>query len=247
MHRFFYLSPLILQTCIWPVVRPVLWFFLRLDVHGLEHLRRVPSKYDRTYTVKKGGVIFAANHSSELDPILIPASLPFLSRFMPMFYTSRETDFYRKSGWRQRIYGGLLFKLWGAHPIRAGLHDYAASLHTHIGFLRDGKSVIMFPDGKRLPEREIGSVARGGLGYLAWRTGAAVVPVRIENVFRIRLVEFLLRRRHVRIVFGKPSNFPPQELSPSPDACRAFSKTVLASVRALGEGDSGSSVPALRC
>src|SRR3990167_11455141 len=92
--------PLILQTAIWPIMRPLFWFFLHLKIIGCENLRSLPK-----------GVIFASNHTSELDAILIPASLPFLSRFMPMFYVSRPREFYKNSGWRQLFYGGLFFKL----------------------------------------------------------------------------------------------------------------------------------------
>jgi len=235
MNRIFYVWPLILQTCIWPVVRPAFWFFLRLEVHGLEHLQHVLCKYDRTYTVQKRGVIFAANHSSELDSIFIPASLPFLSAFMPMFYTSRDASFYKHSGWRQRFYGGLLFKLWGAHRLQPAQNDYEHALKTHIGIVRDGKCLIMFPDGKRLPEAEIGSIARGGIGYLAWRTEAAVVPVRITDAYQISPVDFLLRRRHVRVTFGEPISS--AELvgtdTPSVEACKQASRSIMARIRSL--------------
>lgn len=112
MNAFFYWSPFFLQTAVWPIVRPLFWFFLRLRVSKLENPADVANTYDRKYLLNnKNGVIFAVNHSSELDPILAPASLPFLSPLMPFFYTSREQAFYKTSGWRQFFYGGLFFKL----------------------------------------------------------------------------------------------------------------------------------------
>ncbi|MBI2475827.1 MAG: 1-acyl-sn-glycerol-3-phosphate acyltransferase [Candidatus Taylorbacteria bacterium] len=198
MRRFFYITPFILQTAIWPIVRPMFLFFLRLDIHGIERLKSLPR--DR-------GMIFAVNHGSELDPILLPASLPFLSPLMPMFYTSREEQFYKNSGWRKFFYGGFFFKLWGAHRLGSGQHSYAVSLAPHIQILNDGHSLCMFPDGKRLPESDIGSIAHGGAGYLAWRTGATVVPVRISSAYRTTPADFFLRRRRVRIIFGAPFYF----------------------------------------
>src|SRR3989344_5971123 len=101
-NPIFLKSPLVLQTAIWPATRFFFWLFLHLRVVGLENLKNLPK-----------GVIFATNHSSELDPILVPASLPFLSKFMPMFYVSRPREFYSTSGWRWFLYGGLFFTLCG--------------------------------------------------------------------------------------------------------------------------------------
>lgn len=208
MNRIFSISPLILQTAIWPIVRPLFWFFLRLKVRGLENLT-LARKYDRTYMLKRG-VIFATGHSSELDSVLVPASLPFLSPLMPMFYTSREWSFYKNSGWRKYFYGGFLFKLWGAHRLHSGKHDYETSLRTHIELLESGNSLCLFPDGRRLPENEIGTIAHGGVGFLAWRTNALVIPVRITGIFHMSLYEFLTRKRTALVAFGKPIH--PSEL-----------------------------------
>ncbi len=206
MSRFFYISPLILQTAIWPITRPMFLFFLHLEIHGLERLENLP---------RGKGIIFATNHSSELDPILVPASLPFLSPLMPMFYTSREQSFYKNSGWRQFFYGGFFFKLWGSHRLASGKHDYATSLASHVQILNDGHSLCMFPDGGRLPEREIGAVAHGGVGYLAWSTKAVIVPVRISGAHLTTPSQFFLRKRKVKIVFGTPLSF--EDLSPAPN------------------------------
>src|SRR3989338_7635501 len=174
MNTFLYLSPLILQTAVWPITRPLLWFFLLLKVSGLENLT-FSNSVRSSAIAKRQGVIFAVNHSSEMDPILIPASLPFLSRFMPMFYTSREKKFYKLSGFRQLFYGGFIFELWGSHRLLSGKQNYEVSLQTHIDILNAGKSVVMFPDGRRLPESEIGTIAHGGIGYLAWRTKSIII------------------------------------------------------------------------
>lgn len=167
---------------------------MHLEIRGLEYLTSVPAG---------SGVIFAASHSSELDSILVPASLPFLSRMSPMFYTSREWSFYKNSGWRKYFYGGFLFKLWGAHRLHSGKHDYETSLATHIALLEAGKSLCMFPDGRQLPESEVGGEAHGGVAFLAWRTGARVIPVRITGIFHMSMYEFLTRRRRAAVVFGE--------------------------------------------
>ncbi len=238
MHRFFLYSPLILQTAIWPIVRPLFLFFLHLKIHGLENLR-LANTYGRKYLLKKRGVIFAVNHSSELDAVLVPASLPFLSHLMPMFYTSREQQFYKKSGWRQMLYGGLLFTLWGSHALHSGKRDYERSLQTHITILEKGRSVCIFPDGKRLPESEICSIAHGGIGYLAWKTGAPIVPVRISGAYHTTPADFFLRKRSVSVSFGLPLSrvdlFGENETAPTPDACKEAAQQVLRVIKNLNQ------------
>ena len=228
LTRFFYWSPWILQHSIWPIVRPLFLLFIHLDIRGAEHLTALDPK--------SRGVIFAVSHSSELDSILVPAALPFLSPFLPMFYTSREWTFYKTSGWRRYFYGGLLFNFWGAHRLHSGKHSYEISLETHIELLQNGKSLCMFPDGKRLPEEEVGAHAHGGGGVLAWRTGAAIVPVRITGIFHMSFSEFLTRKRTARVVFGKPLYSPDlfsNSARPSLEDIKSATAKIVLSIRVL--------------
>lgn len=195
MNAFFFVSPLILQKAIWHATRAILFFFCRFEVRGLENLP------------KKCGVIFAANHSSELDPIVVPAALPFFSPLLPVFYVSRPREFYQTSGWRQFFYGGFFFKLWGSHAAIAGFHDYEKSLATHIQILEKGESVLIFPEGRKTRDGNIQKEAHGGVAYLARRTDCPIVPVRIVGDFNITLGDFFLRRRKISVIFGTPVRF----------------------------------------
>jgi 1-acyl-sn-glycerol-3-phosphate acyltransferase len=193
-NPLFFYSPLILQTAIWPIVRPLFWFFLRLKIAGLENLKNLPK-----------GVIFASNHTSELDPILIPASLPFLSRFMPMFYVSRPRGFYQNSGWRQVFYGGFFFKLWGAHSAVSGHKNYGVSLSPHIRIIQHRRTVLFFPEGRKTKNgRVMLNEAHGGAAFLAEKTGLPIVPICVSGLYNITLKDFFLRRRRVSVTFGKP-------------------------------------------
>ncbi|MHB8660571.1 MAG: lysophospholipid acyltransferase family protein [Minisyncoccota bacterium] len=192
MGKWYFINPLILQKLIWVPTRLILILFGGLEVKGLDNLKGI-----------KSNAIFACNHVSELDPLLIPAALPFWSRFSPIFYTSRERDFYDESGWKQFFYGGTLFKAWGAYPVRVGLHNYEKSVKTHIRIIKDGGSVCVFPEGEITHNGNI-QQAKGGVAYLAHATKAPVVPVRIEGVYGLKFSDFLLRRRKISIHFGKP-------------------------------------------
>ncbi len=193
-NKLFFYSPLLLQNAIWPITRPLLRFFIRYEIQGLENLKNLPK-----------GIIFAANHSSELDTILVPAALPFFSRFMPIFYVSKPKEFYVNSGWRQFLYGGFIFKLWGAHSTISGYKDYGISLSPHIHIIQHGHSVLIFPEGKKTKTGEVVvDEARGGVAFLAEKTEFPIVPVFISGVFNMRIIDFLFRRRKVSITFGKP-------------------------------------------
>lgn len=192
MNSFFFISPRILQKAIWHATRVTLRFFCAFEVRGLENLP------------KKCGVIFAANHSSELDPILVPAALPFSSPLLPIFYVSRPREFYQTSGWRQFLYGGLLFKLWGSHAAITGFKDYEKSLATHLDILRRGGSMLIFPEGRKTRDGNMQTEAHGGVAYLAAHTECPIVPVRIFGDFNMTLRDFFLRKRKIIVIFGAP-------------------------------------------
>jgi len=186
------LSPNLLQHLIWVPTRLALTFFIHRKIKGAEHIKDLPK-----------GVIFAVNHSSEIDPIILPGSFRFWSRHFPMFYTSRERAFYINAGWRKMFYGGVFFKAWGSYPVFAGKQNYEVALAHHIKILQHDGSLCIFPEGRKTRDGKLGE-ARGGVSYLSWRTGKPVVPVAISNVWNIGFKNFILRRRFVTISFGKP-------------------------------------------
>jgi 1-acyl-sn-glycerol-3-phosphate acyltransferase len=177
---------------IWIPTNIILHIFGRFEIYGLENLKEA-----------KKPVIFACNHSSELDPVPLPAALPFWSRFSPIFYASREKAFYDTSGWRQLFYGGFLFRAWGAYPVYVGLKNYEKSLKHQTDIMRDGGCICVYPEGGATPDGTI-QPAKGGVAYLAHATGATIVPVRISGTFHLTWKAFFLRRTNISVRFGKP-------------------------------------------
>lgn len=208
----------------------ILGLFGRLEVNTIEHLEGI-----------KGPVIFACNHTSESDPIFVPATLPMFSRFSPIFYTSRERSFYKFSGWRKHLYGGLLFKIGGAYPVQVGLHDYEKSLSIHIDILRDGGSICIFPEGKKRRGNEV-HAAKGGVAYLSYITGAPIVPVSIAGVFDMSFADFFLGRRHIDVTYGKPiySHQLIHNAAPSPEEFKGIAGLVMSEVYGLSPDASSS-------
>lgn len=222
MKRWYFFSPLILQKLIWVPTRLILLFFGHLEIAGFERLNKL-----------KTNAIFATNHSSELDPILLPASLPFFSHFSPIFYTSREQSFYKNAGWRQRFYGGRFFKAWGSYPVQVGLHDYAKSMVNHVPIINDGGNLCIFPEGRRTPDGSI-KPAKGGVAYLAYATGRPIVPVRYDGTYQVRFIGFFKRRHHLKVTFGNPiyvTNYPETPLSV--DDFKRSANAIMDNIRAM--------------
>ena len=188
----YFLPPLFCQKLIWIPTRLSLRFFGHLEIKGLENLRAI-----------KGNVIFAANHASEIDPFLVPASLPFWSRSSPLFYATREKSFYDTNGWRKHLFGGLFINVWGGYGVRVGLKNYARALKDHMRILRDGGSFCVFPEGGITPDGSI-QPGKGGVIYMATQTETPVVPVTLSGAHRMSAADFFLRRRRITVHFGKP-------------------------------------------
>lgn len=194
--RFFsirVLIPLVLQSIAWPMMRLVFGIFTRFEVKGRENLK----------DIRNTGVIFASNHSSEWDPILVTGALSWMGRFTPLFYVSLSKEHYNSHGLRGKIYGGLFFEAWGAYPTYKGLRDYEKSLEHHISLLNSKRSLCYFPEGRVTKTGKLGE-AKGGVAFLSKHTQTPIVPVGISGVYKISLADFFLRRRKVIIEFGEP-------------------------------------------
>lgn len=192
MNKLFLISLLIQQKAPWIPVRILLVFFGHFEVRGLENLKEI-----------EGNAIFACNHASEIDIPLLPAAIPFWSHFSPMFYTSRESEFYGGSGWRRHFYGGRLFGTLGSYPVVVGLRDYKKALFHQIRIVNAGKSLCIFPEGRTTPNGMI-QPAKGGVAYLAYITNVPIVPVRLGGTFRFSVKGFFMRKIKLSVSFGKP-------------------------------------------
>jgi len=193
--KLYEICPYLFQCATRPIVRTVLNFFCDLEVKGLENLKEADNNF-----------ILAGNHQHELDGFLVPATIPLSVFFQPLFPVSREKEFYRDKGLRGKLlYGGLFFKLMGAYPAFSGLKNYKKSLQNQLDILSDDHSILIFPQGKASKQTDPGKI-KGGLGYLAIHTDHPVIPVEIEGIHGMNLMDFMLRRRKMKIVFHPPVN-----------------------------------------
>lgn len=196
IRKLYFIPPFILQSTLWwLVMRPLFRFFARLEIRGLKHV-----------TSLKSPVIFAPNHASLLDSVLLPLALPFWGGFSPMFYLTNVYSHFRnkeKFGWLVHILKPITFKLLGAYPTINGNKDYSLALALHTQIIDDGGSVCIFPEGAITKDGLIG-LAHGGVGYLAFKTRRSVVPVLISGTYKITLSDIIHRKRKIVIEFCEP-------------------------------------------
>ncbi|HEX9134289.1 MAG TPA: lysophospholipid acyltransferase family protein [Ktedonobacteraceae bacterium] len=175
-----YRMPTILWRLLRGVVRLVAAIFL--DVHPVGR-QNVP---------EKGPLIIASNHLSWTDVPLIPAYLKF--KVVDM---AKEETFQGKMGW--------LVRFMGAFPVKRGEAD-RQSLRTAEEQLKAGRILGIFPEGTRSRIQRLGK-AHAGLGMIALRTGAPVVPVAIYGSEKA----FKKFRPRVTITYGEPMLLTPKD------------------------------------
>ncbi len=220
--------PFILQCLAWIPSRLFFFIFFRFKVTGLEHLERID---------KTGGVIFAGNHASELDPIVLRAALPPFSRLAPLFYAANEPHLFKqeKFGWRSSLYSSrIFFKLWGAYSVYTGLYDFEKSLVNHIALLRRGHTLAYFPEGK-ITKDGLLQEGKPGVIYLAHTTSAAVVPVAISGTYGITCNTLLRRKHRVSVIFGEPLSLPAVTTHSSIDDYKKNAATLMEAIQKLLE------------
>jgi 1-acyl-sn-glycerol-3-phosphate acyltransferase len=152
-----------------------------VQICGLEN---VPSE---------GPVILAVNHRSFVDG---PLLFGFVDRPVSSLV---KVEAFRPLGGR----AGRVLAAAGQIPLRRGGID-PAPVRLTLRILHAGGVVGIFPEGTRGSGQV--RTARPGVGYLALRTGASVVPVAIAGSAE------MVRRRSVRpaalMAFGQPVRFP---------------------------------------
>jgi 1-acyl-sn-glycerol-3-phosphate acyltransferase len=172
------------------ILQPFFLIYLRLSRQG------------RKNSQIKGATIVAANHRSFLDPFVIGTCLPWGK---PMNYVAKVELF------EKRWQGFLLCRV-GAFPIRRGEADELA-IETAELVLARGGTICIFPEGTRIRKGSLGKPKRG-VGRLALRSGAPVVPVAVTGSEDVRR-GWSIRPRKVDIRVGRPMSFPQSE-NPSP-------------------------------
>jgi len=191
----------LMHRVVGPLGRGLLFTIWRLKVAGLEHIPR------------QGAAIVACNHVSNVDPPLVGfCAFPVRSlRYLA------KAELFRVPllGWFLREAGAIV-----VHRRRADVAAVRAALEV----LSRGRCLLIFPEGTRSKDGRPGR-PKTGVGFLAGKSGAPVVPARVVNTDRF----LSLRRLEVR--FGEPLRFSGNPADRS--QCQAFAHLVMERIFSL--------------
>jgi 1-acyl-sn-glycerol-3-phosphate acyltransferase len=118
-----------------------------------------------------GGCVVVANHSSHADTAVLLAALPPTAK--PVFGAAADYWF------DVRVRRFIATSLAGVLPVRrSGEGSYAGLLAAARPALKAGRTVVIFPEGTRSTDGNVGEFRSGAL-RLARECGVPVVPVAV--------------------------------------------------------------------
>ncbi|MCE5266856.1 MAG: 1-acyl-sn-glycerol-3-phosphate acyltransferase [Planctomycetaceae bacterium] len=168
------------------------WYeFLRSLVFGVAVFAYRVRFTGRENIPKRGGVLVVSNHQSHFDPPLVGLGCP-----RRMNYVARKTLF------RFPPFRWLIASLDAIPLDRDGFG--LAGIKESLRRLKRGEMVLIFPEGTRSRNGELG-VLRPGFTTLAVRSGAAILPVAVDGAFAAwpRTRKFP-RLGRIRVHYGAP-------------------------------------------
>ena len=170
--------------------------------------------------LEEGGVIYASNHASYLDPPIIGTCCK-----KPIYYLAKKT----LMKWPVL---GPIFPSLNVVPVDQERADMSA-IKTIIKLVREGHRTIIFPEGSRTEDGQL-LPAQPGLGLVVSKTRAPVVPMRIFGSFeafprgasRVKLAR-------ITVVVGEPMVFTDADFADGRDSYQKVSERVIAAIAAL--------------
>lgn len=179
----------------WSQLRIVQWAFrvvqhlagTRLTIIGKENIP------------ENEAVLFVGNHQSIFDIVVTYGHLP------------NKTGFVAKANLLKiPIMSVYMKRLRCLFLERDNLKDGLRVITSAIDYIRQGVSIVIYPEGHRNKTGDCMQVAefKNGSFKIAQRTGCAVIPVAAVNTPDIFEAHFpWLRKTHVILEFGKPVYF----------------------------------------
>ncbi len=146
---------------------------------------------------RRGALLVCSNHSSTLDPPLLPAVLPRGDS-----WSMAKSEYFGRGGLKGRLMDWL-FDSYHAFPVVRHSPDRRA-LKRAIDTLKDGRTLVLYPEGTRVASGGL-RTAEPGAGFIAKVSGAPVLPVALIGT-RACFPKGSIwpRRTRVEVRFGQP-------------------------------------------
>lgn len=201
----------IAYNIVWIIGRPLFSLFLHYKVI---HPERIASL--------RGPLIIASNHISFLDAFLLSGAFPLFSRIFPIRFII-AADYY---------YHPLFFIpvwIWGHLPVKKGIGP-ENTLKTALNILKGDGTIGVFPQGG-IYRGGRPKNGRRGISYLATKSGAPILPIRIDGAFHLDVKRFFSRKAKITITIGKIFSIPTEKTYP--ENAKEISDLIMRSIKAL--------------
>ncbi len=143
----------------------------------------------------KKGAIFMSNHSSDLDIIACFVACP-----SPIVFLSKASI--RKVP----LLGEANSRVGTVFVERGNKESSLKAIKTLVKTVKNGRSVVIYPEGTRSKTGEILPFKKGGF-YLAVQAKAPVIPMHISGTHKRlppRAVKFIKQNEPIVVKFGDP-------------------------------------------
>lgn len=141
------------------VIRHLLRRYFGLTVTGTEH---IPTR---------GPVVLAANHPSQMDPLVLWAAVP-----------RRLTVLAAAEVLSMPVIGPLV-RPFRPVPVKRGRFDLRA-IKECLNRLRAGEALLIFPEGKISTDGRL-QPPHEGPAFIAYRAGVPIIPVGVSGTFQV--------------------------------------------------------------
>ncbi len=161
-------------------------------IEGLENLPK-----------KTKNLCIVSNHQSYYDILVIIGYVPILVGFLAKKELSKIPML---NGWMHGM--GCIFL------DRSSPHAAVRAIEKGVQSIKDGNAITLFPEGTRSKSQKMGSFKPGSL-KLAIRAGATIVPVSLNNSFKIYEENRKVKKANVKMVIHKPIDVTHEEYKDS--------------------------------
>lgn len=140
--------------------------------------------------------IFSANHTSYVD--------------IPLMFHSIRTDLrivYKQELEKVFFFGWVLKKCPYISINRSNPRKALQSINDAVEKIKNGASVLLFPEGTRQPNGQIGDFKRGAF-MLADKSQKRIIPIKIVGGHTIIGKKGLINSQTIDIIIGEPLELP---------------------------------------
>lgn len=162
--------------------RSIIWISgIKVQVRGMEHID------------PDGSAIYMSNHQSNYDIPVFYSALPIQFRWMA------KAELFKIPIFGQGMRGAGYISI-----DRSDAKSAIRSLKKAAVNIRNGSSVLIFPEGTRSGDAKLLPFKAGGF-VLALESGVPIIPMAVQGTFGIMSKDsYLIRRSHVTLTVQPP-------------------------------------------